>query len=255
MAVLGLLPLLAGCSSSQPVSRATPSPSVSATPSGGLDTGWVVHADAAGGYAVALPDAWVLVMSDSPTLTEDLGAITAQQADLGAFFGTSLAANKTTGLALLAADPRTVPSGFTSNVTVFRNNLGPSSRAPDLAAITDGKLAALNKDSTITGSIDRRNVRLAGKDASRLAYVFKSGGKSVEVASYLLVVDVGKDRLEYELTIGSAIPDYAALFQKIAASFVLGSPKANGTTPGSGSAPSPAVSLNPNGPGPVSPSP
>ncbi len=250
--------LLLGCSSSShTATKATPRPSSSATPSGGLDAGWILHADSAGGYAVAFPDAWVQAMSDSPTLIDDLAAIAAQQADLGGFFSPSFASSKTTGLALLAADPRTVPSGFTSNASVLRSDLGPAARAPDLEAITQGKLAALNKDSTITGTIDRRHVRLGGQDASRIAYVFKSGGKSVEVASYLLVVDLGKSRLEYELTIGSAIPDYALLFDKVAASFVLGSVKTRPGTPTAAPAPapSPAGSLNPNGPGPRSPSP
>jgi hypothetical protein len=246
---LALVLLLLGCSSSQTATRATPRPTASAAPSGGLDAGWILHADNAGGFAVAFPDAWVQAMSDSPTLSDDLAAIAAQQADLGRFFTTQFASSKTTGLALLAADLRTVASGFTTNASVFRSDLGPAAQAPDLEAITQGKLAALNKDSTITGTIDRRHVQLGGQDASRIAYVFKSGGKSVEVASYLLVVDVGKNRLEYELTIGSAVTDYAQLFDKVAASFVLGSPKTRLATP------SPRISLNPNGPGPATRSP
>jgi hypothetical protein len=246
---LALVLLLLGCSSSQTATRATPRPSGSATPSGGLDAGWILHADNAGGFAVAFPDAWALAMSDSPTLSDDLAAIAAQQAELGAFFTTAFASSKTTGLVLLAADPRTVASGFTTNASVFRSDLGPAAQAPDLEGITQGKLGALNKDSTITGTIDRRHVQLGGQDASRIAYVFKSGGTSVEVASYLLVVDLGKNRLEYELTIGSAIADYAQLFDKVAATFVLGSIKTRPATP------SPTISINPNGPGPATPSP
>ena len=246
---LGLALFLLGCSSSKAVvgtpSTARPSASPSASPGGGLDSGWILHADVSAGFAVAFPDAWVVAMTDSPTQAADIAQITTTQQDLGAYFVTAFASSKTTGLALLAADPRTVPSGFTSNASVFRSDLGPSGKAPDLDAITLGKLAALNKDSTISGTVDRRHVQLHGNQASRIAYVFKSGGKSVEVVSYLMVKDIGKNRIEYELTIGSAIPDYGPLFDKVAASFVLGVvhvPLA---------APTPGASLNPSGPGPV----
>jgi hypothetical protein len=188
-------------------------------------------------------------LSDSPTLADDLATITQQRADVGQFFNASFATSKTTGLALLAADPGSVVSGFTTNASVFRSDLGLATRAPDLDALTQGKLAALNRDSTITGTIDRRHVLLGGKDATQLAYVFNSRGKSVEVTSYLLAVDVGQDRLEYELTIGSATADYAQLFDKIAASFALSPAKAPPT------AASPANSINPAGPGPPTPPP
>jgi hypothetical protein len=88
---------------------------------------------------------------------------------------------------------------------------------------------------------------MGGREASRIAYVFKSGSKSVEVASYLLLVDRGKTRLEYELTIGSATADYAQLFSKVAASFAV--------SPATLPAPSPSGSLNPSGPGPTTRSP
>jgi len=244
---LALVLLLSGCSSSHTAGRATPLPSTSAVPLGGLAAGWAVRADAAGGFAVAFPGAWVEATNDSPTLTDDMAAIAARQAALGEFFTTAFASSKTTGLMLLGADPGTAASGFTTNVSVFRSDLGPAAQAPDLEAITQGKLRALNRDSTITGTIERRHVHLAGEDASKIAYVFKSGRESAEVASYLLVVDVGANRLEYELTIGAAITDYALLFDRVAASFELLSPKSP--------APTPTISLVPRAPGPLTPSP
>jgi hypothetical protein len=245
---LALIVLLLGCTSCAASTKATPGPSGSASPKVGLDAGWTMHADNAGGFAVAFPGSWVEAMRDSPTLADDLATINVQQPDLGRFFISALDSSKTTGLVLLAADPSALASGFTTNAAVFRVDLGTPDRAPDLDAITRAKVAALGKDSTITGAIDHRHVRMRGQDASRIAYVFKSGSQSVEVASYLLLVDRGKSRLEYELTIGSAMADYAQLFAKIAASFALSPAKTLPT-------PSPRVSLNPNGPGPPTKSP
>jgi hypothetical protein len=245
---LALILLLLGCSSSPASTKATPGPSGSASPRIAFDAGWTLHADNVGGFAVAFPDTWVEAMRDSPTLADDLATINVQQPDLGRFFINAFDSSKTTGLVLLAADPSTLASGFTTNAGVFRLDLGPPDRAPDLDAITRAKVHAVGKDGTVVGTIDHRTVRISGHDASRIAYVFKSGSQSVEVASYLLLVDRGKSRLEYELTIGSAAADYARLFAKVAASFALSPGKTLPT-------PSPKASLNPNGPGPPTRSP
>jgi len=119
---LALVLLLLGCSSSQTATRATPRPTASAAPSGGLDAGWILHADNAGGFAVAFPDAWVQAMSDSPTLTDDLAAIAAQQADAAAQAIAALAGAPVEpelfhpvihGMLLTGALPRYLSAGFT----------------------------------------------------------------------------------------------------------------------------------------------
>jgi hypothetical protein len=241
-----LLPL--GCSSSSGSAGAGPLPRGAATPGGHLAAGWSLHRDAAAGFAVAFPDAWVEATSDSPNLNRDLGTIASQHADLGPFFSDAFASSRATGLALLAADPATMASGFTTNASVFRIDLGAAARAPDLEAVTEGKLAALRKDTSITGGIERSGTTLGGREASKIAYIFKSPSTTVEVASYLLVADVGGKRLEYELTVGSAVADYASLFAAVAASFELTGGKILGT-------PSPATNLIPAKPGPLTPSP
>ena len=144
----------------------------------------------------------------------------ARTPELGDYFSTHLtgAAN---GITLLAADPGTLTAGYVSNVAVFRTDLGKVASAPNLDAVTHGKIRVLGKDSTLTGAIDQKSVRLGGVPAQRLMYVFKAGANSVHVRSYLLVKDIGDKRIEYELTLAATVSDYARLFDKISGSFAL----------------------------------
>ena len=218
---LGAAVVVSACAGPAPAVQASPTPTGSGAPS--LYANYTLHADPAAGYQLRLPTAWLVAVSDSRTINDDLAAISAANPDVGGYLTRAMAASVPTGLALLGADPQSVSSGFTTNTAVFRIDLGPSSSAPDLGAITQGKLQALDKDSTISGIIDERSVQLAGHDARRLFYVFKSGSRNVDVVTYLLVVDRDNHRIEYELTMGSEIAEYAQLFDKIAASFSLGS--------------------------------
>ncbi|HXA41895.1 MAG TPA: hypothetical protein VNV65_03170 [Candidatus Solibacter sp.] len=217
---LGAALVLGACAGPAPAAQASPSPNGSAAPASYAN--YTLHADTAAGYQLRLPTTWLVAVSDSRTINDDLAAISATNPDIGGYLTRAMAASVPTGLALLGADPQSVSSGFTTNAAVFRIDLGPSSSAPDLGAITEGKLQALDKDSTISGIIDERSVQLAGNDARRLFYVFKSGSRNVDVVTHLLVVDRDNHRIEYELTMGSEIAEYAQLFDKIAASFWLG---------------------------------
>ncbi len=217
---LGAAAALAACAGPAPLVQPKPTPAVSGGPSS--DSNYTLHADPAGGYQVRLPTTWLVAISDSRTVNDDVAAISATNPEVGGYLTRAMASSVPTGLALLGADPQSVSSGFTTNAAVFRIDLGRSSIAPDLGAITQGKLQALDKDSTISGIIDERSVQLAGHDARRLFYVFKSGSKNVDVVTYLLIVDRNNHRIEYELTMGSEIANYAQLFDKIAASFSLG---------------------------------
>lgn len=224
-ALVGVLALsavlaLAACGpTSSAISRSTASPEVSPRPS--LSPGWRLHSDIAAGYAMGLPDAWVLAIRDAPTLDGDLAVISNGQADLGRYFQSSFSEAPQTGLALLAVDPASVGKGFVTNVAVFFTDLGPAGKAPTLDAVAAGKTAVLVKDSTIVGTVDRRHPVLDGHPAERWAYVFRSGSNSVEVVSYLVLTDAGGRRFEYEVTMGSLLSDYATLFAQLSASFQL----------------------------------
>jgi hypothetical protein len=207
---------LAGCSGqsgSRPPQPAPVGPSPQA-----LEPGWTVHTDGRGGFSLALPDYWEHAQRDSPTLTADVAAITARNAELGKYFEASVG-SPGNRLEFLAADPRSLGLGFATNAAVFRIDMGNAATAADLAAVTQAKVKALGKDSSISGVIDSKLVRLAGRDAQRLAYVFKSGAKTAAVVSYLLLTDAGQSRIEYELILGSAGTDYAPLFERISSSF------------------------------------
>jgi hypothetical protein len=220
-ALLGVA--LLGCSPPQ-VSVSGSSPTAHPSRPGeprGLDRGWSLHEDSPAGFAVAFSDSWLKAQSDSPSLGPDLVAIAQRTPQLGSYFRDSVNASGGTGLALLAADPASLTLGYVTNLSVFRTDAGPVGAAPDLDAAVAGKLRVLRADTTLSGAINQRRMRLAGIDAARLAYGFKAGTRIVGVVAYLLLVDAGKERFEYELSLAGAIPDYAQLSDKVAASFKL----------------------------------
>jgi hypothetical protein len=176
------------------------------------------------GFAVAFPDTWEKAQRDSPTIVADLAAIDAHAPDLGPYFRANLTAGSTTGLALLAADPSSLTLGYATNLAVFRSSVGTVAAAPDLDGVRRAKIRALGTDNTIDGAVRQQRVRLGGVDAERIAYAFKAGTRSVDVVAYLLLVDVGKQRVEYELTIGGTSTDHARVFDKISSSFTLAQP-------------------------------
>jgi hypothetical protein len=185
-----------------------------------------LHKDAGAGFVVAFPDGWEKAQRDSPTLAADLGAIDHRSPELGPYFRENLKAGSATGPALLAADPLSLPLGYVTNVAVFRSDVGAIAAAPDLEGARRAKVRTLSQDPTTGGSITQQRVRLAGVNAERLAYGFKAGTRSVHVVAYLLLVDIGTHRYEYELSMGGATVDYAALFQRISSSLTLLPPSA-----------------------------
>jgi hypothetical protein len=216
--------------------NASPSPSPQASKPTALDPGWSLHKDPGAGFAIAFPDAWARAQRDSRTLAADLSAIDHKTPELGPYFHDNVKVGSATGPALLAADPLSLSLGYATNLAVFRSDVGAIAAAPDLDGVRRAKVRALSQDSSIVGAISQQQVRLGGVDAQRLAYGFKAGTRSVHVVAYLLLVDRGKQRYEYELSMGGAITDYAQLFQRISSSFTL-APTASA---------SPTVSLSPS---------
>ena len=218
---------LCGCSVSNPfLAKASPSPSRQSSKPHKLDAGWTLHKDAGARFSVAFPDAWEKAQTDSPTLAADLAGIEQRVPELGPYFRDNLKAGSATGPALLAADPHSLAVGYVTNLAVFRNDVGAIAAAPDLEGVRRAKVRALSQGSPIIGTITQQRVRLGAFDAERLGYGFMAGNGSVHVVAYLLLVDSGRHRYEYELTMGGAVADYARLFDKVSSSFTLLPPPA-----------------------------
>jgi hypothetical protein len=240
--------LLSGCQSSVlPRIGASPKPeSASLTDTPGspptLDAGWTLHGDNAQGYAIAFPDTWDFVYRDSPTYDADVAAVIAAGAELGKFFTDGFKTGQPGGIALIAAEPRSAQSGFVTNLSVFKMDLGPAAGAPPLDSIVKAKTDVVTKAGN-TSEIRTQQVNLPAGSARQVLYTAKSDKYTAVVGYYLATVDRGGHRYLVEIVIGSTVSDATTLFGKIAKSFRLITP-----------APSPSASSQP-GPRPPSATP
>lgn len=232
-AVLVTLVALAGCGTSATVPTPGVTPSVSASP---LPALWSVHGDAAQGFSVAVPDAWDFVFRDSRTLDADLKVVEQHSPELATYFRQSLAAHEQ--LRFLAADSRSLPSGFATNVQVMTADLGPAGIAPSLKDLTDAKVRALRLQASVTQPVARVADQLGGRPALRLDYTLATpaaaatgagAGATADagagapgtalVRSYLMEVLRGPDQFEVELTIGARPETAATTFQLVSEHF------------------------------------
>jgi hypothetical protein len=258
--LLAAAPLvLAGCAVGagdnelSPSPGASPSASASVSP-GGRPAGWVVRSDPAQGFSVAIPDAWDFVVRDSPTYTADLDAVSQHSTDLATYFKQSLAADAQ--VRLMAADSRSLATGFAANLQVMVSDLGPSGTAPGLSDLADAKVKLLSRQS---GPVKRTSDRLSGEPAVRLDYSLgrpppspaPSGGATAgagsnpgptpsaspspgtvpAIRSYLAVVRVGGRALEYELTMGALPGAAGTTFQVLGQNFKVFPPVAPSPSP------------------------
>jgi hypothetical protein len=208
--------------------------------------GWSLHPDTAEGFAIAFPDTWDSLFKDSATYESDLKTIGGKNADLGKYFGEGFKNGAASGLKLIAAEPRSVQSGFITNLSVFKTDLGAIDKAPDLDGISASKQTLISRSQGVTGDIKHRRVNIPAGSAERIEYSMKPNDKSVAVVSFLATVDAGGHRFLYEILVGTTVQDYASLFDRIANSFRLvdsqGVPSAAPSAAGSAPAPSPGAS-------------
>ncbi|MEA2647116.1 MAG: hypothetical protein QOE92_2199, partial [Chloroflexota bacterium] len=187
-------------------------------PTPSLEAGWTLHVDSSEGYAVAAPQTWNVVLRDAPTFDADVKAINDANADLGRYFKDGFQRGQSSGIKLIAAEPRSVLSGFVTNLSVFKNDYGPSDSAPTADAIAEAKLAALSKNPAVSDAT-QQHVALPIGDAVRITYNMKPADKVAAVSAYLVAQDSGGRRYVYELIAGSTVTDPGTLFGRIADSF------------------------------------
>lgn len=218
----------AGCSVSQssapkPSPSSAPAVSLVSTPvpSPSLDPGWSLHADAGEGFAIGFPDTWQFLVKDSPTYDADLKTINTSSSDLGKYFGDGFKNAQGNGLKLIAAEPRSVQSGFVTNLSVFKTDLGASDQAPSLDGIATSKRNLIAKNPALTGDIKRQVVQLPAGSAEQLQYSIKPADKTATISLYLATYEAAGHRFLFEVIIGTNVSDYAGLFDRIAQSFRL----------------------------------
>lgn len=190
-------------------------------PSPALDAGWNLHADAIEGYAIAFPDTWNFVFRDSPTFDNDIKAISASASDLGKYFGDAFTKGQAGGVRLIAAEPRSVQSGFVTNMSVLKTDLGDPKNAPDVEAVAASKRALITKNQTLQGDIKVERVELPAGTGELISYSIKPSDANVAVSTYLVTADFPGRRVLYEVIIGTNLKDSAALFDRLAKSFRL----------------------------------
>jgi hypothetical protein len=229
--IASLAILAAGCSTSSPRPAASsPSPlagvSLTASPvaSPQLDAAWTLHSDAAESFAIAFPDTWNFVFRDSPSYDADLKAV--NNADLIKFFGEGFRAGQSNGLKLIAAEPRSAQSGFVTNLSVFRTDLGPSTTAPSLDSIASSKLNLFSKQQGLIGEVKRQQVRVPAGTFEQLQYSTKPNDKTVNISTYLGTTEAADHRYLIEVIVGTNVQDSAGLFDRIVKTFRLISPPA-----------------------------
>ena len=240
--------LSAGCSLSQtPTAKSSPTPPPAASllatpvPSPSLDPGWSLHADAGQGFAVGFPDTWQFLVRDSPTYDADLKTINTSSSDLGKYFGDGFKNGQANGLKLIAAEPRSVASGFITNLSLFKTDLGPRDTAPSLDAVATSKLNLLTKNQSVTGDITRQTVQVPAGSTERLQYAMKPSDKTVNVSTFLGTFDADGHRFLYQMVIGTNVQDFAGLFDRVAKSFRLLFATAASASAAPSPTPSPAV--------------
>jgi hypothetical protein len=199
-------------------------------PSPTLDAGWSSHADAAQGYAIAFPDTWSFVFRDSPTFDADIKTISTSAADLGKYFSDAFSKGQAGGVRLIAAEPRSLQSGFVTNMSVLKTDLGDPASAPDVDAVAASKRALISKNQTLQGDVKEERTQLPAGTAELISYSIKPADADVAVSTYLMTADFPGRRVLYEVIIGTNVKDSASLFDRIARSFRL-LPAAPGPSP------------------------
>ena len=219
--------VLAACSSSTPsaVPRPVPSPSPSSS-SIAPPEGWTLRSDALQGYSLAVPDAWDYVVRDSPTFDADLQAINQHSPELGAYFKQSLSSDAQ--VQFIAADSRSLQTGFAANLHVMTSDLGPVGSAASLKDLVDAKVKLLSAQASVVQPLHRAPDHLSGQPAVLLEYSLAGSANIPLVRSYLVVLQRGGRGYEYELTMG-ALPDAASITFATLSQFFRLVPPARGT--------------------------
>lgn len=167
---------------------------------------------------VAFPDTWDFVFRSSPTFGQDVVAISQLNSDLGTYVSDGFQKSGS-ALKLIAAEPRSVQSGFVTNLDVFRTDLGADNQALDLDAISTAKEALISKDPGTSGDVKHQRVQVPAGTMEQIQYAMKPNDKPVAVSTYLGTVDIGGQRFLFEIISGSTVSDSASLFDRIARSF------------------------------------
>lgn len=183
---------------------------------------WSLHADAGQGFSVAVPEAWEVVVRDSPSFNTDLQAVSEQSPELGQFFTDSF--SKHDQLRLLAADPRSLDAGFATNINVIISDLGASASAPGLDDLARAKAKRLSSTADLGKSLQQHRDHLSAVDAVRLDYTITAGGQAVRVRSLLTAVERGGRRYLVELTMGAPPTSADTLFTAEQRLFRLSAP-------------------------------
>lgn len=188
---------------------------------------WSLHSDLPQGFTLGTPTAWDVAFRDSPTFDADLAAVGQHSPELAAFFKQSF--DSDAQVRFIAADSRSIATGFTANVQVISSDLGPVGVAPGLKDLADAKVKLLSTQNTVVQPVERAGNHLAGQQAVRLDYALTGPPGAPQVRSYLTVVERSGRRYEYELTMG-ARPDAAGTtFATLSNLFTLFRP--SGATP------------------------
>jgi hypothetical protein len=169
-----------------------------------IDPGWNIVKDGADRYSIAFPPGWEIARHNSPTLISDLTAISGRHPEVGTFFTGQLSGSSRPHLRLLGANPSSISAGFIENVSVVRVDVGPSGSGPSLDAAARSKLDLLTGQANIVGKPVSKRVHISAGDAGRIDYAISLPyNAQANVASFLILVDQGGRRVQWELTAGS----------------------------------------------------
>ena len=217
----GALLGFAACSASPQATTPLPGPGASglATP---LPPAYTLRTDGAQGFSLGVPDAWDYVVRDSATFEADLRTVAQHSPELAAYFRQSFTSDAQ--VRLLAADSRSVATGFTANVQVMASDLGPAASAPSLTELADAKVRRLTQETTVTHPVKRTADHLSGLPAVRIEYTLAGAANNPVIRSYLVVVVRGGRRYEYELTMGALGEAAGTTFENLGRLFTLFTP-------------------------------
>lgn len=224
-----VLAVALGACSTKATTTTHPQPSQPSPSPTALPDLWNVHTDARQGFSVAVPEAWQVVLRDSPSFNADVQAVSGQSPELGQYFTDSF--SKHDQLRLLAADPRSLEAGFATNVNVIISDVGASANAPGLDDLTRAKVKLLNATSDLGKSLQQHRDHLSALDAVRLDYTLTAGGHSVQVRSLLATVERAGRRYLVELTMGALPASVDTLFAAEQRLFRLFTPAKGSASP------------------------
>lgn len=195
------------------------------TPSTPAETGAgvVTYTDAAAGFAVDIPAAWISIRVDDAGIAAAVASLQPTNPEMATFFEGQREALLASGNQLFAMDisPDALSSGTAASISARTDAVPAGTTADDFAA---SFIEALGPQAGGGGPVDQRNVTLVG-GAEAIAFTYQialdgSSGQSpiADATTYLLIGETGANTLT--LSARSDFADrYAATFDAVGRSF------------------------------------